>query len=550
MNTYNIFRFFIVVVVFSCSLVAKSQTGAYYFNALSGNDINEGTSPLKAWRSLVKIKDITLKPGDRILLAANQSFKGSLNIIDASGSKELPILIATYGNKEKPFAKIQGKGQHQALLIRNTSFIEVKNLWLTASKKENKPVTASKDMRCGLLVEVTKPKIYEHIYLTQLKVANVFFENKGFVRPQEEVKTANGTQNYGWGIRFINNTEGGLLRDIKLDSSIIENVGHTGIKFTARNKNHQHAIIDFQISNTKVSRTGGPGIQMSGVKNGHVFNNIVAYSGSNNDTRKWGRGSGLWTWGSSDVLIEKNRFTDANGPGDSAGAHIDYNCNNIVLQYNFSANNAGGFCEILGNNYNCSYRYNISVNDGYRVKGENGAFQEGKIFWLSAFAGNTRKGPYNSYFYNNTIYVKEAIQTKIAIDRLAKGVLIANNIFYIKGNSKQVKGDQYLPQKNGKGLAKQVVFENNLFLHSASWPKEMPLQGTKSVVGDAKFVNPGGLYPVDYTPTNRQLIKNKGIVIPNITNDTIGIVYGLLLMKDILGNPLVGLPDLGAIEIK
>ena len=26
----------------------------------------------------------------------------------------------------------------------------------------------------------------------------------------------------------------------------------------------------------------------------------------------------------------------------------------------------GGFCEILGDNINCGYRYNISVNDGYR----------------------------------------------------------------------------------------------------------------------------------------------------------------------------------------
>ena len=109
----------------------------------------------------------------------------------------------------------------------------------------------------------------------------------------------------------------------------------------------------------------------------------VHSSGSNDDSRKWGRGSGLWTWGSSDIIIEHNHFLHANGPADSAGCHIDFNCSNVVVQYNFSAYNAGGFCEILGNNYNCAYRYNISVNDGHRVKGENRAFQEGKTFWLS-----------------------------------------------------------------------------------------------------------------------------------------------------------------------
>ncbi|HMP30288.1 MAG TPA: right-handed parallel beta-helix repeat-containing protein, partial [Saprospiraceae bacterium] len=164
------------------------------------------------------------------------------------------------------------------------------------------------------------------------------------------------------------------------------NVSHTGIKLTGKNKN----IINIEINENEVFKTGGPGIQMSDVKYVHVFNNKVNYSGSNDDSRKWGRGSGLWTWSASHVLIEKNHFLNANGPGDSAGAHIDYNCDNIVLQHNFSANNAGGFCEILGNNYNCAYRFNISVNDGHRVKGENGAFQEGKIFWLSGYQGDKK----------------------------------------------------------------------------------------------------------------------------------------------------------------
>ena len=132
-------------------------------------------------------------------------------------------------------------------------------------------------------------------------------------------------------------------------------------------------------------------MQMSGVKSGLVKGNYINGSGSNNDSRKWGRGSGLWTWGTTNEVIENNSFLNANGPGDSAGCHIDFNCSDVVVQYNLSVNNAGGFCEILGNNYNCAYRYNISVNDGYRVKGQNGAFQEGKIYWLSGYVGNKQQ---------------------------------------------------------------------------------------------------------------------------------------------------------------
>ncbi|MCX6307973.1 MAG: hypothetical protein NTY32_03760 [Bacteroidia bacterium] len=45
------------------------------------------------------------------------------------------------------------------------------------------------------------------------------------------------------------------------------------------------------------------------------------------------------------------------------------------------------------------------------------------------------------------------------------------------------------------------------------------------------------------------MIKNKGIEIPKIQGDTIGLVLGLKVEKDILGNKIVGKPDMGAIEI-
>ena len=62
-------------------------------------------------------------------------------------------------------------------------------------------------------------------------------------------------------------------------------------------------------------------------------------------------------------------------------------------------------------------------------------------------------------------------------------------------------------------------------------------------------VNKGGQNIHDYIPKNINLIKNKGIKIQNISNDTIGLFKGLELEFDILGNKITGLPDLGAIEI-
>lgn len=550
-TTLNFIKLLLLVMVFiSCNpnkTIAKTN---YYFNPISGNNQNSGTSKTAPFKTLSKIKELNLNPGDSILLVANMIFKNTLVLENIMGSEKEPIIVSSYADfQDASKSIININGDLNGILIENSSFIEINNIKVTANPSAEKKKNHKKGMRCGVLVKTSKKGNYQHIYLKSIDVADVFYENENFSRSIKETKSANGTQNYGWGIRFINNTKNALLSNVKIESCSVQNVSHTGIKFTSRIKNY--GIKDFIIANTIVHNTGGPGIQMSGVKNGHIFNNVVDKSGSTNDSRKWGRGSGLWTWSSSNVLIEKNRFINANGPGDSAGAHIDYNCNNIVLQYNFSANNAGGFCEILGNNYNCVYRYNISVNDGFRVKGKNNTFQEGKIFWLSGYIGKgKRKGPFNSYFYNNTIFVKKAIQAKMALAKEAKGILIANNIFHIEGDSKMVKGDQYNSEKDGKWSAKNIFFENNLFLHKSSWPEKMPIQDNEPLYGNAVFKNPGGFFAKDYIPKNIKIIKNKGIVISKIKNDSIGVFYGLHPTKDILGNTILGLPDLGAIELK
>ena len=111
-----------------------------------------------------------------------------------------------------------------------------------------------------------------------------------------------------------------------------------------------------------------------------------------------------------------------------------------------------------------------------------------------------------------------------------------------------VLGDQYRPDKGGPGNIENVFFENNLFLKN-HWPKEVLIQPNKSIIGNPLFKNLGGESISDYYPTNNDLIKDKGIIVKNIENDTVGIRIGLKLNKDILGNKITNKPDIGAIEI-
>lgn len=507
---------------------------------------------LRPLKSLEKASSLRLQAGDSILLAANQVFMGSLRLSGVLGTLENPIVITTYRpgpSTGLEAAEIKADGHANGVLILNSSHVKLSDIKIQAdggglSQQEDQNV----NMRCAVLITVDQEGTYEGIHLEELCVSNVFFEDDGFQRGAKEVRTANGTQRYGWGIRVLNRTPEALIRDINISHCQVENVAHTGIKFTGRNR----SIQSIRIENCEVRRTGGPGIQMSGVKEGKISQNLVSHSGSKDDSRKWGRGSGLWTWNSADIIIERNRFEWANGPGDSAGCHIDFNCENVIVQYNISSHNAGGFCEILGNNHNCAYRYNISYNDGFRVKGENGAFQEGKIFWLSGYVGRKKKrsGPFNSYFYNNTIIVDSTITAKFAIDRAADGLLIMNNIFFIAGKGQWVLGDQYKPDKSGPAEIRRSVFTNNLFLHADVWPKDAWVQPDDKIIGEIHWPVSKSEDIYNWLPVNLEVIKGKGLPVPRIPGDTIGLKVGLAVKHDILGQTIGKTPSIGAIGVE
>lgn len=531
-------------------LLVQSVSGAdYYVNSRLGDDVNSGTSKATPFRSLQRINTLELKAGDRVLLASDGVFRGTLILDKLSGTKRRPIVVTSYNvseNKPTQKAVTDANGYLNGVLINDCSHIVVENIEITADGGNTSPLNTEQEMRCGVLVNVSEKGDYQNITLKNLHIHEIFYEDQDFQRGKDEVRTANGVQNYGWGIRFLNNNKASFLSDLRVQNCEIDNVAHTGIKFSGVNEN----IKNVQVLNNKVTHTGGPGIQLSGVHKGLFKGNEVDFSGSNDDSRKWGRGSGLWTWGSSDIIIEHNEFKNAKGPGDSAGCHIDFNCRNVIVQYNFSYYNAGGFIEILGNNYNCAYRYNVSVNDGYRVKGEDGAFQEGKILWLSGYQGNrAHRGPFNSYIYNNTVYVESAIVAKVAVTKAAKGVLVANNIFCVTGDSQAVLGDQYKPEGIGLGTIEDVCFTNNLYLKKGNWPELVLIQDSKPVFGDPDFAIDNGINLSDYIPNNVAFIENKGIHIPTLPNDSLGVFIGLKVKRDILGKKIKGKPDMGAFEI-
>ena len=103
--------------------------------------------------------------------------------------------------------------------------------------------------------------------------------------------------------------------------------------------------------------------------------------------------------------------------------------------------------------------------------------------------------------------------------------------------------------EGGTGIIDNVTFTNNLFLKKDYWPEDALIQPLNSVFGDVLFLKRGGTNIQDYTPTGIDLVRDKGINIPTIEGDAKGLYLGLPLREDLLGNPINGLPDMGAIEL-
>lgn len=82
----------------------------YYVSSLKGNDANSGTEENTPFKSLDKINEISLQPGDQVLLEKGSVFNDQFLHIQGSGSEEAPIIISTYGEGERPQINANGKG--------------------------------------------------------------------------------------------------------------------------------------------------------------------------------------------------------------------------------------------------------------------------------------------------------------------------------------------------------------------------------------------------------------------------------------------------------
>ena len=565
-----------------------------YVNSESGNDGNDGLSvdaPIATLAKLQTILDNNTSKSIEVLLyggAEGTLYKGMIEL----RSRTEPTHVGSYGDAK---ARIDAYGKAAGVYIYDSSNIIVSDLKITANGGcDSEPQTpeALKENRSGVEIRAVGN---ENITIENVDIRDVFyFDIDSSYIPDARNSSEWGEAsdaNYGWG--FL--VKGKLDKLTVLDCNV-RNVSAIGYKMNSTAK----GLKNLTIKGCTSYETGGAGAQFSHVDVGLMSDCKSVNSGSRKDHRNWGRGSGMWLVSSRNFIFEHNLYEGAQGIGDSCGAHIDIDNEGIIIQYCFSRDNSGGFCEVLGGSKNCAYRYNISINDGWRnpndwaqyplygwlpdnVQGVNGC-----IVTVNGTHSGDRwldHGPYNTYVYNNTIintgfdrrgYVNPLV---FEIATSVRGLFMANNIFWMpkrmtvhSGSHEFVNGqcdDSAYDFRISTGLNNQgyanvrdmneeelammdVQILNNLYKFEDTLPAIEGNQTTPSywdenpIVADPYFGDENAWEAENLIPRNSEVI-NQGVAIEKLLSDTSesGLFTGLEMSKDFFGNPITT-PIIGA----
>lgn len=494
----------------------KDASGAtYYVSSIHGDNSNSGTSENAAWETLDKLIDLTLEPGDQILLEKGSVFQDSyIHLQDVHGTAEAPIRISSYGTGAKPSIHANGQGiwyqqygknldnaAHKrqgyvssTILLYDVDFVEVSDLELTnisddfdyfkgavTSAAENS--TASSDTtqnkrmdRTGVAGIAKNGGTMEHVYLDNLYIHDVdgnigdkHMDNGGIqmnvAQPDNEEET--GIARY---------------HDVKITNCYVRDVSRAGIcvgytyqsdrfsgtaisEETAKTYGHTDLIME----NNYVKDVGNDGIVAMYAYRPLVQNNVADRCGADMDAENGGYSNyygyvcaGIWPWKCKEGLFQYNEGFDTVNNQDGMPWDID-SSDGTIYQYNYSHNNGGGcimFC--LNQAYNGTFRYNISQND---LKG------------FLILSGNPK-----GEIYNNIFYVDGDLNTKIHNPTHNGGAgVMRNNIFY---NASAAGGtEEHMDKAND-------VWSHNIF-YGYDDRFDVSSLGETNLSEDPKFVDPG-----------------------------------------------------------
>lgn len=528
--------------------IGAGQSMTYYVSS-TGSDDNNGLTPETPFQTIDKLNTIEFQPGDHILFKKGDQFQGAFKP-KGSGKEGAPIVVASYGEGDiRPVIKpsttnwtdtVMSAGQivpnatiNNVITFYNQQYWEVRDLELSGPNSAPDALV----FRRGINVVGEDAGDLNHFYFDNLVI-------HGFHGPNSNIGKSSG------GIMMevkadpskpVSEHIPTSINDIRITNSELYDLGRSGVNFLSvwarraetddtkwgpyYTKNHAPRVKgyewkpyeDFYLANNLIYDIDGDGAIIDNNKDAVVENNLVFRTAKNAQMAV-----GLFNWNSDNTVFQFNEVYDVQKQYDAQGIEIDALNDTTYVQYNYFHDNVGGtfmWCntrELYG--FDGVFRYNISQNDDTK---------HGVIDW--------RPGTFGAQAYNNTIYMKDGGYKKFMDgSTFLSEADFYNNIFYYPGDK---------PFVANKFLEENIDWQNNLFYNFANTPSN----DSGVITADPMFVDPGkggtGVgKPVSAASLEGYKLKpgspaiNAGIPIENNGG------------RDYFGNPVSGIPDIGAYD--
>ena len=501
---YKQIKYPIFVLLLSYSLCAQNQ---YYLSSSTGNDSNDG-SQTQPWKTLSKISNTTLGPGDTVYFKKGDTFRGHF-VVDGSGTEQSPITFTSYGNGNQPIISgsdhdYGGGDYREAMLVTNHDNMVFDDLEIQNHRTISRSGVGDL-VSFGIRIEVSD----SNANLNNFSFRNMTFKNV-YALYWVDPSNQNAFNDFEVsGLTFISSW-GGIINNVIVEDSYFTDLQRIGVHIkNTMGKTSTKRNTNFVFRNNDFFQIGGTCVLPVRTENCLIENNIFNQPGAKTNDKMIGRGSAVWNWYSINTIIQYNQAINAKGIMDSHGIHVDHSNVDTFIQYNYMQDCEGGFVEILGGNQRAVYRFNISVNDGWRVH-PNWVNSDHTIWLNDKIGGESGHPSYDSYIYNNTVVINksgnDAFDT--AIDINGQNTRIFNNIFYATngsgiGNQQGNYGDPNLMMTNNMFFGNirnnfKTIDSNRLEVNPVFYNEQIGDQYGFQINGSSQAIDAGAAYTGNY----------------------------------------------------
>lgn len=410
-------------------LSASASWSADFFVRADGSDSSRGTNREAAWRTVERVNQARLKPGDRVLFQAGETFAGNLRLTsDDAGTPDHPVTIGSIG--ERP--AVLSAGLDTGITIENAGGIRIENLMIVGAG-------STQNTGYGVFCDNT---LTNGTMLENLTIKNV--EVFGFGRQ---------------GLLITGESRG--FHHVRVSHCVVRENLFGGIEIAGRlpwsspGCAHADVIVSDCLAYDNpgdpkcFTRHSGSGIMLLQVEGG-LIDRCAAWNNGYSNGSQTGGPVGIWTCASKRLTIQhcesfRNRTTGADG----GGFDIDGGSEDCILQYNYSHDNDGPGLMVYTYPYESRphrgniVRFNVSEDDA----------QKGRRY-AGMWVRNDDDGMTDLEIYNNTIVVGSWTDQAVSIYGEGLEASLRNNLFLARDGAVPLR----VEKPHGK-----LRFENNLY---------------------------------------------------------------------------------------